>query len=101
VKGRLPGGGSLRTSQFVHARIVWRTADGLVVPVLAVTRINGQPFVFVAKDVGGRLVAEQRLVKVGAIVGEDVQVLGGVAPGERVVVSGMQKLVNNAPILAQ
>ena len=41
--------GALRASQFVRARIVWKTADGLVVPVTAVLRINGQFFAFVAE----------------------------------------------------
>ena len=101
VKGWLTGGSSLRTAQFVRARIVWRSTQGLVVPVLAVTRINGQPFVFVAQNQGGRLVAQQRLVQVGTIVGEDVQVLSGVQAGERVVVSGVQKLANGSPIQAE
>lgn len=99
VKGRLPdGGGVLRSSQFVRARLVWHTTEGLAVPVLSVVRINGQPFVFVARDQGGRLVVEQRIVQVGAIVGNDVTVLGGLAAGERIVVSGVQKLVNGAPV---
>src|SRR5689334_21855022 len=42
--------GLLRASQFVRASIVWSTADGLVVPVTAVLRINGQYFAFVAEE---------------------------------------------------
>jgi len=101
VKGRLSGGGVLRSAQFVRARIVWRTTDGLVVPVLSVLRINGQPFVFVAADRGGHLVAEQRLVEVGPIVGNDLTVLGGLKAGDRIVASGVQKLVNAMPIRAE
>ena len=56
---------ALRSSQFVRARIVWKTADGLVVPVTAVARINGQYFVFVAEETDGKLVARQRAIKVG------------------------------------
>ena len=51
---------SLRSSQFVRARIVWKTADGLVVPVTAVARVSGQYFVFVADGADGKLVARQR-----------------------------------------
>jgi RND family efflux transporter MFP subunit len=43
-----PGVRGLRESQFVRARIIWSSRRGLVVPVLAVTRVNGQFFVFVA-----------------------------------------------------
>ena len=75
--------GALRSSQFVRARIIWKTAQGLVVPVTAVLRINGQYFVFVAEGADGKLVAHQRGVKVGPIVGDDYPVLEGVKAGER------------------
>ena len=67
-------------------------------PLLSIVRVNGQPFVFVAKDAGHGMVAEQRLVKLGDIVGNDVVVLGGLQPNERIVISGVQKLANGAPI---
>ncbi len=38
----------LRADQFVRARIAWSTAPALTVPLVAVTRISGQYFVFVA-----------------------------------------------------
>jgi RND family efflux transporter MFP subunit len=90
--------GKLRSSQFVRARIVWKTADGLVVPVTAVARVNGQYFVFVAEGADGKLVAHQRGIKVGSIVGDDYPVLEGIKSGEKVVISGSQKLVDGAPV---
>jgi RND family efflux transporter MFP subunit len=98
VKGRLAGSGALRSLQFVRARIVWKSTQGLVVPVLAVTRINGQPFVFVAEQQNGRLVARQRSIQLGPIVGNDFTVVGGLQADERVVVSGIQKLADGVPI---
>lgn len=91
---------TLRSSQFVRARIVWKTDQGLVVPVTAVGRISGQFFVFVAEDADGKLVAHQRIIKLGPIVGDDYPVLEGIKPGEKVVVSGAQKLMEGAPIAA-
>ena len=91
--------GALRASQYVRARIVWKTAGMLVLPVTAVLRINGQFFAFVAEDAGGgKLVAKQRAIKAGSIVGETYPVLDGIKPGERVVTSGAQKLTDGAPI---
>ena len=98
VKGRIMGGISLRSSQLVRARVVWKKLDALAVPLLAVVRINGQPFVFVAQQKDGRLVANQRQVQLGAIVGNNVIVTSGLTPGERIVVSGVQKLNNGMPI---
>ena len=92
--------GTLRSSQFVRAWIVWKTAEGLVVPVTAVARVSGQFFAFVAEgpDKDGKLVARQRAIKVGPIVGDDYPVLEGIKAGEKVVVSGAQKLQEGAPI---
>jgi len=101
VKGQVRNpDGTLRSSQYVRARIVWKTNEGLVVPVTAVLRINGQFFAFVAEDVGGKLTAKQRAIRVGPIVGDNYPVLEGIKPGERIVVSGVQKLADGAPIQA-
>jgi RND family efflux transporter MFP subunit len=98
VKGRLADGGTLRSLQFVRARVVWKTTSGLVIPVLSVLRINGQPFVFVAENDKGQLVARQRPIRLGEIIGNDYRVMDGLQPDERVVVSGVQRLINGAPI---
>ncbi len=98
VKARLAGTGHLRSSQNVRARIVWRRVEVLAIPVLSVVRINGQPFVFVAEKKDGRLVASQRRVGVAQIVDNNIVVTSGLTPGERIVVSGVQKLDNGVPI---
>jgi RND family efflux transporter MFP subunit len=90
----------LRGSQYVRARLVWKTTDGLVIPVTAVLRISGQVFAFVAEQAGGKLVAKQRAITVGPIAGENYPVLTGIKAGERIVVSGAQKLADGAPIQA-
>ena len=93
--------GALRASQFVRARIIWRTSPGLMIPVTAVSRVSGQFFAFVAEDANGKLVAKQRAIKVGPIAGDNYVVLEGLKPNERVVVSGVQKLADGAPIAPQ
>jgi RND family efflux transporter MFP subunit len=91
----------LRSQQFVRARIVWSNAPGLTVPVVAVTRISGQYFCFVAEGQGDALVARQRPVQVGEVIGDDYVVLGGLKAGDRVVVSGIQKVGDGARIKAE
>jgi RND family efflux transporter MFP subunit len=92
------GGNSLRTSQLVRARVEFDTSERLVVPVLAVMRVADQHFVYVAQQDQGKLVARQRPVKVGEIAGDNYVVLEGLQAGDRVVVSGIQKIANGAPI---
>jgi multidrug efflux pump subunit AcrA (membrane-fusion protein) len=88
----------MRPAQFMRARVVWGTHQAPVVPVLAVSRISGQHFAFVAEPDKGGLVARQRPVKVGEIVGNDYVVLDGIREGDRVIVSGTQFLRDGAPV---
>ena len=93
--------GDLRVAQQVRAQITWGNREGPVVPVLAVQRINGQFFAFLAvKEANGTL-ARQRLLKLGEITGNDYPVLGGLKPGDHVIVSGTQFLQDGAPVAEQ
>jgi RND family efflux transporter MFP subunit len=92
---------NLRIAQQVRARVVWGNASGPVAPVLAVTRINGQFFVFVAEKDPKGTVAHQRGVKVGEIIGNDYAVLDGLKPGDHLIVSGTQFLQDGAPVSEQ
>ena len=87
-----------RNAQLVKARVVWSTAPAPTVPVLAVTRIGGQSFVYVATQGDHGTVAKQRAVALGDTVGNDYAVLDGLKPGEKVIVSGIQFLVDGVPV---
>jgi len=90
---------ALRAQQFARARIIWRTEPGLTVPLTAVLRINGQYFCYVAEPgEGGGLVAKQRPLQLGEMIGNDYVVKSGLKAGERIVTSGIQKLGNGAPV---
>jgi len=91
--------GPLRAYQFVRVRLVWSTTPSLMLPVVAVSRISGQYFVFVAEPgEGGGLVARQRPVTVAQIIGNDYIVTGGLKAGDRVIVAGVQKIGEGAPV---
>jgi len=92
---------ALRPAQFVRARIVWSTQEAPVIPVLAVSRLGGQYFAYVAEEHEGTLVARQRPLKLGEIVGNDYVVLDGLAAGDRVIVSGTQMLGDGVPVQPQ
>ncbi len=94
----IEGRGQFRADQFVRARVVWSEAPGLTVPVTAVVRINGQFFAFVAEKGGPGLVARQKPVQLGEIIGNDYIVQSGLAPGEQLIVSGLQKIRDGAPV---
>ena len=87
-----------RNSQLVKARVVWSTAPAPTVPVLAVTRIGGQPFVYVVASSDKGTVARQRAVVLGDTLGNDYAVTGGLQRGDKVIVSGTQFLIDGAPV---
>lgn len=89
----------LRNAQFIHARIVWGSQDRTVVPVLAVSRLGGQYFAFVAEQQDGKTVAHQKPLRVGDMTGNNYVVLEGIKPGDKVIVSGTQFLIDGAPVL--
>jgi RND family efflux transporter MFP subunit len=92
----------LRQSEAIRARIIWGTQRAPVVPILAVSRIGGQYFAFIAEqDRNGSYVARQKPLKLGQMVGNDYVVLEGIKPGDRVVVSGTQFLTDGAAIIPQ
>jgi RND family efflux transporter MFP subunit len=93
---------SLRTAQFIRARVIWGSQQKPVVPVVAVSRIGGIYFAFVAEsDQKGGYVVHQKPLQIGQIVGNNYVVLEGVRPGDKVVVSGTQFLVDGVPVIPQ
>jgi RND family efflux transporter MFP subunit len=92
----------LRTAQVIRVRVVWGSQQKPVVPVVAVSRIGGLYFAFVAEpDQKGGYVVHQKPLQIGQIVGNDYVVLDGVKPGDKVVVSGTQFLVDGIPVIPQ
>jgi RND family efflux transporter MFP subunit len=88
----------LRSMQLVRARITWSTHSGVTVPVVAVSRVSGQFFAFVAEQQDGKAVARQVPLQLGEITGNDYVVLSGLKAGDQVIVSGGQSLADGVPI---
>jgi RND family efflux transporter MFP subunit len=95
--------GVLRTDQYVRAQVIWSSEPGLTIPLTSVVRINGQFFAFVAEPAdagGGGLVARQRAVQLGPVIGNDYVVLSGLKAGDKLITSGVQKIGEGAPVRA-
>jgi len=95
LRTRPPG---VRVQQYVRSRIVWTTEPAIAVPVVAVNRISGQYFVFVAEQGQGGTVARQKPVTVGELIGDSYIVRSGVKEGEKLIVSNLQKLQDGVPV---
>jgi RND family efflux transporter MFP subunit len=89
---------SIRVQQFVRTRVIWRTQAGLTIPVVSVLRIGSQYFCFLVESSGQGFIARQRPVQLGEIQENDYVVTSGLKPGDRVIVSGVQKLGDGVPV---
>jgi HlyD family secretion protein len=90
-------GERLRAGQSVHVSIVAATIDGAtIIPAPAVhSNAEGETIVLVVDD---KDIAHEKVVEIGAKEPEMVQVVSGVAPGERVVTVGGVGLEDKAKV---
>lgn len=111
----------LQVNGYVHAQVVLDERPGVLIPKAAVSNLAGKDFVFVAqpqaqsppaeqaKSPQGQsppaqpgLVARQKPVKLGEkIQGNNVQVLEGLQPGEKIVTAGILNLQDGAAIIPE
>jgi Cu(I)/Ag(I) efflux system membrane fusion protein len=78
-------GGRLTPGKLLRIQVAGPASELLVVPAEAVIRTGTRAVVIVRKD-GGAF--EPREVKLGAELGDDIEVAAGLAEGEQVVASG-------------
>ncbi|WP_460451401.1 efflux RND transporter periplasmic adaptor subunit [Alsobacter sp. SYSU BS001988] len=86
----------LLPGQYVRIRLrVGEQPDALLAPQVAVGSSQLGKFVYV---VGEGNKAEQRLVALGQVDGENVSLLKGVSAGDRVIVGNLQKIGPGSPV---
>jgi membrane fusion protein (multidrug efflux system) len=86
----------LRPGMFGRIKVDLGTkADSIAIPERAVSEMQGKSFVW---TVGSDNKVSQRTVKVGGQLGENLLILEGLKPGERIVVEGLQKVKEGAPV---
>lgn len=89
---------NLRPGMFARVRIDLGTRDNcLEVPERALVDMQGKTFLWVVGDDG---TATQRAVKVGEQNGSNLLITEGIKPGERIIVQGLQKAREGAPVNA-
>ncbi len=95
VRARLPNPeGLLRPGMFLTVVVSREPIPGLVVPEQALVPERGEVYVFVVAD--GR--AARRVVTIGRRSPGEVEILAGVATGERIVIEGTQKIRDGSTV---
>ena len=88
-------GKGLRSGIFGRAYLPIGSRRGMTVPKIAMKEQGALTSVWV---VGKDNIARMRLVRAGRTVGDQVEILSGISPGERIVVSGMEKVIDGAKV---
>jgi RND family efflux transporter MFP subunit len=96
IKLNLPQENELRAGQFGRAAIPVGMADSIRVPASAVLQRGQMEMVFVARDGQAGL----RLVKTGKRIGDEVEILSGLAPGDRIITAKISTLVDGQRVEA-
>ena len=105
VQVNLGANGKLHPNMSVRMKIAnYENHDAIVVPVAAVQQTGEGPMVFVANTGGansGRGVAKAVHVQTGRTADGNVEILSGLAAGDRVVTAGFEDLDNGTTISVQ
>ncbi|WP_199246610.1 efflux RND transporter periplasmic adaptor subunit [[Phormidium] sp. ETS-05] len=95
----------LINGMFVRAKVIWRQRSSIIVPATAVVYEGEQRFVYVAEPATGEkatetpgLQAKKQPVKLGVVEGDRVEIIDGLAIGDKIVISGLQRIRPNAPL---
>ena len=82
---RFPGSAGISIGTFLSVELPIRRISGVFVPRSAIDRRYGRYFVWVVEP--GEQVLQRREVSLGEVIGEATRIEGGLAPGERYLVS--------------
>ncbi|MEH2212078.1 efflux RND transporter periplasmic adaptor subunit [Nostoc sp.] len=98
--------GQLRADQLVRARVFWNQRPGVLIPTTAMTRVGGDTFVYVVETETSpqgvsQQVARQRRVKLGEIKGNNYQVIEGLQPEDKIIISGLLNLRDGVAIVPE
>lgn len=94
VKLDLPETVGLRAGQFGRVSVPVAEVKLLLVPNNAVLKRGQMDIVFVVQDKHASL----RLVKIGKMLSDEIEILSGIEEGEQVIVSGIATLIDGQPV---
>jgi membrane fusion protein (multidrug efflux system) len=99
IEVRLPADKDLRPNQIANVKIQdYAAANTLTIPVNTLQTDEKGKYIFVAVTQGDKIIAKKKSITVGQSYGNTVQVLSGLAAGDKVITEGFQSLYDGQAV---
>lgn len=100
IEAKMPFDKSLRPNQIAMVQIQDYTAKNVItMPVAALQNDDKGKFVMVAVQENGKWIARKKLVTIGQLYKDKVEVKTGLQAGDQIVIEGFQGLYDGQPII--
>jgi membrane fusion protein, multidrug efflux system len=102
VEAKLPFESDFYPNQVVLIKIQdYTTSKALTIPVNSLQNDEKGKYVMVAVQEGNRLVARKKIITVGRMYDDKIEVLSGIQQGDNIITEGYQGLYDEQPITTQ
>ncbi|MEI3801821.1 MULTISPECIES: efflux RND transporter periplasmic adaptor subunit [unclassified Chitinophaga] len=86
----------LRPNMIARIRIVDYTAkNAVVIPVSVIQYTSGKPYVMVAQNANGKMVAQRKTIDMGRTYNDKAEIKSGLTTGDKIITTGFQGLNDN------
>jgi RND family efflux transporter MFP subunit len=102
IEAKLPFEPDFYPNQVVLIKIQdYTTAKALTIPVNSLQNDEKGKYVMVAVQEGSRLVARKKIITIGRMNNDKIEVLSGIQQGDNIITEGYQGLYDEQPITTQ
>ncbi|MBL0133003.1 MAG: efflux RND transporter periplasmic adaptor subunit [Chitinophagaceae bacterium] len=96
---KIPTDGTLKPNQLAKVKIKdYASNNAMVIPMMILQTDEKGKFVYVEETEKGKKVARKKMVTVGSIYGEFIEVLNGLQEGSKLITKGFQGLYDGQAI---
>lgn len=96
VEVPLKADNSLRPNMIAHIRIVdYAAKNAVVIPVSVIQYTSGKPYVVVAQNTNGKMVAQRKTIELGRTYNDKAEIKTGLDKGDKIITTGFQGLNDN------
>jgi membrane fusion protein (multidrug efflux system) len=102
IEAKLPADVNLKPNQIAQVKIKdYQAANALTVPVATLQNDEKGKFVMVASSQNGKLYAHKRMVNIGSLNGDVLEIKTGLQKGDSLITGGFQSLYDGQLIITQ